>query len=147
MIIEMIQSVLACYSDTMLYGSICWFGMIGFLAHACVIVAVTRLPWNTIISSLLRFHLMSLVLSSLSAPILAVISSNLLKVLFSEIQFGLDFVSVYVWFGLSMTFFSSCFLCVFLASVSCKTFQKALLITDALLILIGYFVIKGLFLI
>lgn len=147
MIIEMIQSVLGYYGDKMLYGSIGWFGIIGFLTYACVIVAVTRLPWNMIISPLFRFHCISLVLSSLSAPVLAVMSSFILKVLLSETQSGLNFISVYMWFGLSMTFFSGCFLCAFLMSVSCNTFQRVLLFSNALLIMIGYFVIKGLYLI
>lgn len=133
--------VFAYFSSSLLYASLVWFALVGYLAHLCVVMLLIRLSAAQVVAPLMRFHAISLGISYLVAPVLTAFSCAVFKVLYGAVAMDLPAHMLYFSVALSMMLCSTYFFCSFFASVSCKKVQQVLFFADGLLTIIGYFVL------
>lgn len=117
------------FSSSLLYATLMWFAIFGYLAHVCVVMILTHLNFKKISWPLLQFHIVSLAISYVGAPII------------STLFFSFGIHVLFISFALSMLICTSYFLCSYFSEKSCKQFQQALFIADSLLTGLGYLVV------
>lgn len=144
MIFELIQSILQTYSMPFLYAIVAWFGIVGFVGRLAIVMILTRMNSMQIAPVSWKLHLISLVISYLTAPIYAVLSIALSGMfLTSSILTGIG-PNVYLWYSLIMILTIRYLACKTFVSVSCSTWQAALLAIDSFIAILGYFFLQAL---
>ncbi len=136
-----IQTVFNYYASPFLLLTFTWFATVGYLAHAVVLMLLTKLSFHTIYQPLLRFHAMSLAIAYACTPIMVAVGQWLLQLLHGNLYHELVNLNLYLFFLLMMSVSITYFLCSFFKETSCKKFKRTLLIADYLVAVLGYFVL------
>ena len=143
MMTGLVAEIISQFSLRILYLEMLWFATFGYLMHVFVVMALTRLPFLTLLKSIFRLQMTSIAISFVVASVfgaVGVVVSHMLS-----IQHAVWFVGQqgYVWFVVSMMFVASYVLCQVFVTVPCSRFRTALIATNACVGVLGLLVLKA----
>lgn len=134
-------TILSFYTSSFLFATFVWFAVVGYLAHACVIMILTKLSFKQIMQPMLRFHSMALAVSYACTPMVTGLVCMMMQWMQVAMSVQLPSQIMVVYFAWLMYWVSTMFLCSFFVESSCNKFKQALFVADGLILVLGYFVL------
>ena len=135
-----IQTIFNFYASSFLCLTLAWFATVGYLAHACVLMLLTKLSFRTVFQPLLRFHVISLAITYVCTPVITTLFCWLVAMWYAP-TIQLPYQVMFIYFAWLHYWISTIFLCSFFKQTSCNKFKQALFAADVAVMVLGYFVL------
>ncbi|MBM17866.1 MAG: hypothetical protein CL947_02225 [Epsilonproteobacteria bacterium] len=143
MLYDIIQETIQQFSLRTLYLEMLWFMTFGYLMHIFVVMGLTKLPFIDLVKGIFRLQVTVVLTSFLVAPCLAGLSIVISEMLSANYTMWFVGQQVYTWFVVSMMFVASDVLCNVFVTIPCTVFRRWLVITNAGVGILGFFVLKA----
>lgn len=135
-----IQTIFHFYASPFLALTCAWFAIIGYFAHAAVLMILTKMRFAQMYQSLLRFHAISLAITYSMTPIITYLVC--IAISWScAISVMLPYQLMFFYFAWLQYLISTSILCSFFKEASCSKFRHAVFLADCGVTLLGYFVV------
>lgn len=141
---EIVANALQIYSTSTLYTIMLWFGLVGSILSAALIIFLTKIkPWQALLS-VMQMYAIALLIAGIIAPMMSVLlvkTQELLFVPVAQIAVGMH---LYVWYGVIVIMVLRHILCQMFVSVACRRWNIGLWIIHIFVMVMGYVVLRSL---